>query len=246
MPTRPTADQQLDLDGFTILEKAVGDSHLVRLCAMLSRMLEDAEGDAGGIRSREGRIYAARNVLQLCPKLGCEWRQPALVDFVRDILGPDCGLVRILYFDKPPDGTWSLPWHKDLTVTIRPPAERSERFSRPTLRSGIPHAEAPLEVLEAMLTLRIHLDAATLENGPLQVIPGSHRSGKRLELELEGATPILTAAADVLAIRPLVAHCSGKSAPGCTDNRRVLHCEFAASPNLPDGYEWHTFIPVAT
>src|SRR5205807_1126122 len=47
---------------------------------------------------------------------------------------------------------------------------------------------------------------------------------------------------DVLLIRPLVAHCSNRSHPGTTRHRRILHLEFAARSDLPDGYEWHDFV----
>jgi hypothetical protein len=47
----------------------------------------------------------------------------------------------------------------------------------------------------------------------------------------------------VLLLRPLVAHCSGKSHPDTERHRRVLHLEFAAAPDLPDGYAWHDFRP---
>jgi hypothetical protein len=46
----------------------------------------------------------------------------------------------------------------------------------------------------------------------------------------------------VLLMRPLLAHCSGKSHPETTRHRRILHFEFAADPHLPDGYIWHNFI----
>ena len=44
-------------------------------------------------------------------------------------------------------------------------------------------------------------------------------------------------------MRPLVEHSSGKSHPDTTRHRRVLHLEFAASAELPDGYAWHDFLP---
>jgi ectoine hydroxylase-related dioxygenase (phytanoyl-CoA dioxygenase family) len=94
-----------------------------------------------------------------------------------------------------------------------------------------------------MLTARIHLDAATEENGPLRVVPGSHRAGKGLDLGGVPPRTVLAGRGDVLVIRPLVAHCSGKSRPETTRHRRVLHLEFAGSPRLPDGYAWHDFVP---
>jgi hypothetical protein len=49
---------------------------------------------------------------------------------------------------------------------------------------------------------------------------------------------------DVLVIRPLVAHCSLPSAPDAKRHRRILHLEFAGTPDLPDGYAWHDFIDI--
>src|SRR5205823_2336367 len=162
-----------------------------------------------------------------------------LTEALAGILGPAYGLVRVLFFDKPPQQTWALPWHKDLTIAVRDNRLPSAHFSKPTTKAGVPHVEAPRAVLEAMLTARIHLDAVTEANGPLKVIHGSHHAGKALALDVAPPRTLLAEAGDVLLIRPLVAHCSGKSHPVTTQHRRVLHLEFAASPLLPDPYEWH-------
>ena len=107
----------------------------------------------------------------------------------------------------------------------------------------MPHAEAPLEILEEMLTARVHLDAMTEANGPLQVVPGSHHTGKSMPAGDIPPRTILGHAGDVLLMRPLLAHASGRSHPETREHRRVLHLEFAAAPDLPDGYEWYTFVP---
>jgi hypothetical protein len=208
------------------------------------RSLEDAftqPGDAASIRSQAGSVYAARNVLMLWPPAADVWRVPPLPGILAAVLGPAYGLVRALFFDKPPDQTWALPWHKDMTIAVRDNRLPSRHFSKPTRKASVPHVEAPREVLEWMLTARIHLDDVTDENGPLRVIAGSHRSGKALELGDELPRTLYTDRGDVLLIRPLVAHCSNRSHPGTTRHRRILHLEFAASGNLPDGYAWHDF-----
>jgi ectoine hydroxylase-related dioxygenase (phytanoyl-CoA dioxygenase family) len=92
-----------------------------------------------------------------------------------------------------------------------------------------------------MLTLRIHLDSVSEENGPLRVIAGSHRSEEGAPEDERAMQAILCQRGDVLAMRPLLTHSSGNSAPGTLRHRRVLHLEFAASCDLPDGYQWHEF-----
>lgn len=207
------------------------------------------------VRERDGGVYAARNILDLSPWIQTAWREPALADFVRSVLGPKAGLVRGLYFDKPPNQSWALPWHKDLLIAIQPLETESNGvtapravvpvgYSPPRMRAGVWHTEPPTSILEGMLTLRIHLDPATRDNGPLEVLTGSHVTGKRLDTAPYRAETILCSGGDVLAMRPLLVHSSGRSAEGTTLHRRIVHLEFAAEPLLPGGLHWHHFSPV--
>jgi ectoine hydroxylase-related dioxygenase (phytanoyl-CoA dioxygenase family) len=107
------------------------------------------------------------------------------------------------------------------------------------LPTGLDHRQHRLNKAAA----RIHLDDVTMENGPLKVIPGSHRTGKALTLDLAPPVHILSNRGDVLLMRPLLTHCSGKSHPDTARHRRILHLEFTASEDLPYGYRWHDFIP---
>ncbi len=194
--------------------------------------------DDAAVRSGDA-VYAARDLLRLCPAVIDWWRKPALMEFVCAVLGEEAGVVRGLLFDKPPEQTWAVPWHKDRSIVIQPPSRVSEQYSPPRCKAGLWHCEPPESVLERMLSLRIHLDPSTAENGPLSVIAGSHRPGHH------GEVVCLTAnRGDVLAMRPLIDHSSPRSAPGSMMHRRVIHLEFAADPQLPDGYRWHEFHPV--
>jgi ectoine hydroxylase-related dioxygenase (phytanoyl-CoA dioxygenase family) len=181
--------------------------------------------------------------LTLWPGAAAAWRQPPLPEILTALLGAGHGLVRALFFDKPPERTWALPWHKDLTVAVRDNRLPSCAFTKPTLKAGVPHVEAPREVREQMVTVRIHLDDVTEENGPLKVLPGSHRTGKELRVGDIPAQGIVVQRGDVLLMRPLVAHSSGHSHPDTRRHRRILHLEFAASAELPDGYGWYDFRP---
>jgi hypothetical protein len=230
---------RLDSDGFVLLPAVFAPGEVASITDSLARAFSGADP---AIRGDDGRVYAARNVLDLWPGCASAWRKPPLTDLLRAALGPRYGLVRVLFFDKPPGHSWALPWHKDLTIAVRDNTLPTTHFRNPTSKAGIPHAEAPREVLDSMLTARVHLDAVTPENGPLRVLPGSHATGKELAL---AGTPhsVLSDPGDVLLIRPLVAHASGRSLPGTARHRRTLHLEFASSPDLPGGYAWHTFLP---
>ncbi len=232
---RELADQ-----GFTLLPGVFSVAQVEAVLADLARAFA-ARSESTAVRSEAGSVYAVRNVLAVWPGAAQVWRQPPLTDVLAAALGPSYGLVRALYFDKPPDRTWALPWHKDLTIAVRDNRLRGPSYRAPTRKEGVPHVEAPVQVLEAMVTARLHLDDAIEENGPLKVIPGSHRTGKVLKL---GTTPqsILAQRGDVLLMRPLLAHASGPSHPGTRRHRRILHLEFAASAELPHRYAWYTFV----
>lgn len=221
--------------GWCILSQALEPSRLERLLALTDRLVDSLDE---GVRRSEGAVYAARNVVQVIPEVVSAWRSPVLVDFIRRSPGSDAGLVRILFFDKPPEQTWALPWHKDLLIATEPFAS-AEGYSPPRPRAGVPHTEPPLSVLESMVTLRLHLDEITPENGPLQVASGTHRTGKTLLLDGYPQQTICTAAGDVLAMSPLLVHCSGSSDPATKRHRRILHLEFSRSRNLPGGVRWH-------
>lgn len=240
--TADAALRQVEEEGFAVLPGVLTAAEVDAVAAALVTALSGPPQEQGAIRSQGGTLYAARNVLALWPAAASVWRVPPLPRLLRTILGPEVGLVRALFFDKPPGQTWALPWHKDLTVAVRDNRLVSTRFSRPTRKAGIAHAEAPEEVLQAMLTMRLHLDDVTEENGPLKVIPGSHQSGKRLMLGDVAPQTILVQRGGVLLMRPLLAHASGRSHPETTCHRRILHLEFAGCRELPDGHAWHTFL----
>lgn len=240
----------IERDGLALVRAVFSSDEVDRLATDLQAAMAGLEADGEAIRSRGGTVYAARNVLEWYPAARDVWRRPVLVELLGAVLGPGCGLVRTLFFDKPPERTWALPWHKDRTIAVADNRLPSTHFNHATRKAGVPHVEASRALLENMLTLRIHLDDVTEENGPLQVIVGSHRedaTGDEPTGDAHGGDSaamrtILAARGDVLAIRPLVTHASGLSSPETRRHRRILHLEFAAGPTLPDGYQWHTFV----
>ena len=228
----------LDRDGFHLLRGVFSGADCDGLLAEWAAAC--ATGDDGLMRSGTGAVYGARNVLDRWPGVLRVIQQPALWAALRTVLGDRFGLVRILFFDKPPGESWALPWHKDLAIAVRDNRRPSPHFDRPTTKYGVPHVEAPTWLLEQMLTARLHLDEVTDENGPLRVRPGSHRGGKGGAGEANEVR-ILCDRGDVLLMRPLLSHCSGHSRAESTRHRRILHLEFSPVRELPDGYEWHRY-----
>jgi ectoine hydroxylase-related dioxygenase (phytanoyl-CoA dioxygenase family) len=203
----------------------------------------DRQSQAGGSIRGSSEVSAARNLLEAWPGVVGLARRPRLQQALTQVLGRNCGLVRGLYFDKPPGASWALPWHKDMTIAVKRNDLRSGLFSKPTRKAGVPHVEAPESVLQSMLTARIHLDDVDDENGPLLIVPGSHCSGKQPVVPAGNAIirPIHVSAGDALLMRPLLSHSSSYSREGTSRHRRTIHLEFAPGP-LPDNYEWHEFV----
>jgi hypothetical protein len=184
---------------------------------------------------------AGRRGLLSCPIVAALARSDRLLDLVRPHLPAEPFPVRAIYFDKSAETNWLVPWHQDLTLAVRERAE-APGFGPWSTKDGIPHVQPPLELLEQMLTVRLHLDNADESNGALRVLPGSHRSGRlssgRIQ-ELRGQqSEFLCAvpAGGALLMHPLLLHASGRSTSA--QHRRVLHLEYAAF-ELPPPLRWH-------
>lgn len=237
----PSTEGNLERDGFCILHQAVEPETIQHLIAVFGDAFEvDSQSVRG--RSSCGHVYAARNLIESIPKVTTVWQVDPMRTLLREVLGDGFGLVRALFFDKPPERTWSLPWHKDTSIAVKDNSTKSSTFSRPTIKAGVPHVIASEEVLQQMLTLRIHLDEVTHENGPLRVIPGSHVASDSIGVGIDHAVTIHADVGDVLAMRPLISHASASSVVGTRRHRRILHLEFSCAATLPDGYQWQNFV----
>ena len=148
--------------------------------------------------------------------------------------------VRAILFDKNPETNWALGWHQDRTIAVR---ERIgvEAYRNWTLKAGTAHVEPPFQVLERMITVRVHLDDVDSDNGPLLIVPGSHRLGRLVEAEIGpvveagGSVACLARAGDVWVYSTPILHSSEASRRAT--KRRVLQVDFS-SENLPGGLRW--------
>jgi ectoine hydroxylase-related dioxygenase (phytanoyl-CoA dioxygenase family) len=131
-------------------------------------------------------------------------------------------------------------WHQDTALPLRERVERDD-WGPWSTKAGILYAHAPAWALEQVVALRVSLDDSTLTNGPLRVLPGTHRGGVYTDEQIErlarANVPVdcVARSGGVVAMRPLTIHASSKSSDA--QSRRVLHIEYAATVSLAPGLE---------
>lgn len=148
--------------------------------------------------------------------------------------------VQCTYFCKSTDRNWFVSWHQDRSIPVadNPAAEKHPGYAHKQNRTYIQAAD---EVLERMLAVRLHLDDSNTENGPLRVLPATHRDGTLNDSQVDSARlklseeVCLVPAGSALVMRPLLLHASPKAVTN--EPRRVLHYLFGPA-DLPGGLEW--------
>jgi len=165
---------------------------------------------------------------------------PRLVGLAREVLGKEALPFRATLFDKSPDSNWLVVWHQDTALPLREKRE-VPGWGPWSVKEGVTYAHAPDYALAQVLALRIHLDDSSADNGPLRVLPRSHRDGVLNDDAIEQLTstiePVtcLVGRGGVLMMRPLIVHASSKVTTAAP--RRVLHIEYSASSTLDSGLD---------
>ncbi|WP_448662772.1 phytanoyl-CoA dioxygenase family protein [Sphingomonas sp. CJ20] len=174
------------------------------------------------------------------PGLGALLAPDALGAIACRTLGAEARPVRAILFDKSDGNNWALGWHQDRTIAVTARVDTSG-FGPWSVKAGLLHVEPPFAVIEAMVTMRIHLDAVPADNAPLLIAPGSHRLGRVPEAEIAGAVErcgtamCLADAGDVWLYATPILHASAAASGHA--HRRVLQVDFSAG-TLPHGLEW--------
>lgn len=228
----------LNQDGFAIYESVFSDEDTDWLVKAIERIEQ-----SNSVRKRAG-VFAIRNLLDFSPEIRALANSAKVRKIIEPVLGLSCFAVRGTLFDKIPDANWKVPWHQDLTIAVQEKID-VDGYGPWSVKAGIQHTQPPAEILEQMLSVRIHLDRCGEENGALRVIPGSHlrrRIPEEQISDIRNSTPEQICAAgrgSVLLMRPLLLHASSSSNhPG---HRRVIHLDFAAT-QLADGLKWYSEI----
>ncbi|MFD0892216.1 phytanoyl-CoA dioxygenase family protein [Luteolibacter ambystomatis] len=148
--------------------------------------------------------------------------------------------IQAIAFDKTAETNWKVAWHQDLMFPFAR-AVTTAGYDLPRLKDGVDYARPPVPVLERLLAVRLHLDDCDETNGPLRVIPGSHRHGiistddVPSHLVQQEAITCLAKEGKALLMRPLLLHASSQAT--VPKHRRVLH--FVYDGGGPMTEEWH-------
>ena len=148
--------------------------------------------------------------------------------------------VQCTAFEKSIERNWLVPVHQDLAIPV------AARVAHPALagwsnKDGTWFVQPPVDVLEQLVAVRLHIDNCGADDGPLNVVAGSHRHGRIVEAEAvamrnaRGSAACPVPRGGAMLMRPLLLHASSKATG--TSRRRVLHFLFGP-PQLPFGLAW--------
>lgn len=222
---------QFEKEGFVITATLFSLEEVQQLTALLEQQKQCNEGPRRG---------GLRDVLDNLPALRSTSNHIAIRAIVDQVLGEDAFVVRATLFDKTEASNWKVPWHQDVTIAVTQRRDATG-YGPWSNKVGVTHVQPPSEVLERMVTVRIHLDACPARNGALRVMPGTHRLGKlnqnHVDEHVDEARAICCEAnvGEALVMTPLLLHAS--SAAEHPRHRRVLHFDYAIG-ELAAGLEW--------
>lgn len=149
--------------------------------------------------------------------------------------------VQCTLFHKSAGRNWKVALHQDLSIPVAARIRRDGMLGW-SEKEGRHYVQPPADLTRQMLAVRLHLDPSLESDGPLAVVPGSHRNGRLTAADaigMEGRCGRVTCIAnegDILVMRPLCLHASSK-ASGARAIRRMLH--FVFGPSEPGfGLQW--------
>lgn len=212
-------------DGFQIINHVFTENEIQQILDFLeNKQLEKA--------------FGIRGFLKTHPELNALIFTEKLISIINSIAG-NSKIIKSIYFDKPPNANWIVNWHQDLTINVEGKTE-DDNFKNWRFLKERTIVQPPLDILENIFTIRIHLDKCTQKNGALQVVSQSHKEGV-VNLAHEVANLNLTKKTcevekgGILIMKPLLFHSSRRTEN--QQNRRVIHIEFS-NKILPEGMKW--------
>lgn len=228
--------KQLDeflLQGFATIDNIYSADEIEQILLLISQANSDNE-----TFRKSSDLFAIRQFLKEVPTTVDSIFNDNLNTILRQLLGDNYFVVKSIYFDKPPSSNWYVSYHQDLTISVDKKLELNG-FGFWTTKHNQFAVQPPIDILERIVTVRIHLDETDESNGALKVIPKSHLKGiyrpETIDWSVENEVGCNVGKGGLMLMKPLLLHSSGRTTNH--KQRRVIHIEFS-NQELPKELNW--------
>ncbi|WP_336958418.1 phytanoyl-CoA dioxygenase family protein [Chryseobacterium contaminans] len=219
--------------GFSVINEVFSDAEV----AGIIHVLDHIDTSKENFRKSED-LFAIRQFLREIPEIKDLIFNENIKKIVKEIFGDRYFVVKSIYFDKPETSNWYVAYHQDLTISVDKKLELSG-FGPWTTKQNQFAVQPPLDILENIYTIRIHLDDTDENNGALKVVPESHSKGiyrpETIDWTIETEEICKVNKGGVMLMKPLTLHGSNRTTNG--KKRRVIHIEFS-DKELPEVLQW--------
>lgn len=220
-------------NGFTIIDTVFSNEEIEKITSLIQNI--DSSKDT--FRKSED-LFAVRQFLKEIPEVTELIFNDQMKVIIKKLFGEKYFVVKSIYFDKPEKSNWYVAYHQDLTISVNQKIELSD-FGPWTTKQNQFAVQPPLEILENIYTIRIHLDDTDEYNGALKVIPKSHTKKiyrpETIDWNIEKEEICNVGKGGMMIMKPLLLHGSNRTTNG--KRRRVIHIEFS-DKELPQELSW--------
>jgi ectoine hydroxylase-related dioxygenase (phytanoyl-CoA dioxygenase family) len=224
---------ELRENGFTTVDNIYSDQEIEQILLTI----EYADKTKETFR-KSADIFAIRQFLKEIPMATNLVFNDNLKIVVSQLFGDNYFVVKSIYFDKPETSNWYVPYHQDLTISVDKKLD-IENFGPWTTKQNQFAVQPPIDILENIYTIRVHLDDTDDKNGALRVISKSHLKKiyrpETIDWKKETESFCNINKGGIMIMKPLILHSSSRT----TNNkkRRVIHIEFS-NQELPTELKW--------
>jgi len=216
--------KQLEEQGFSITETFFSEIELNELV----ELIESSSSE-----------FSVRQLVNKVPKIQeVIFQNQLFKELYHTVCDKSYFLSKAIYFNKPSKSNWFVSYHQDLSISVKERIE-DEHYTNWTSKKNQLGVIPPNNILEKIVTFRIHLDTADNRNGALKVITNSHDKGivridESFDKSAYGNEVVCEVKrGGVMLMKPLLLHSSQKSIS--ESDRRVIHLEFC-NQEIPMGW----------
>lgn len=224
---------ELNNNGYSVIEDVYLD---IEVQSILSAI--EAVDQSKDTFRKSSELFAIRQFLKEVPVAFDLIFNHNLKQIINEVMGDGFFVVKSIYFDKPASSNWYVSYHQDLTISVDKKMV-IEHYGPWTVKQNQYAVQAPVELLENIVTIRIHMDDTDENNGALKVVSGSNNKKiyrpETINWEVEKEEICKVKQGGIMLMKPLTLHSSGRTINN--KKRRVIHIEFS-NLELPSDLQW--------